>query len=337
MSVPFVKYEALTIGASSRHTNLIKRRSLPRSSFCSKAAGGFDFDRILPRRPSQNVVAVWPGQPELARAPLVLMAHYDTQKTSWLFHPGVATRLPLVFGVAYAALAASVAALLGRALALDAAWPGPVGAASAAVLLVFAALLLWGGVRGAYVPGANDNGSGVALALALAERWRAEPPSPRPLWVVLTGAEEVGERGAKAFLRRHAARLDRRAALVVNLDNLGGGQLRYLTGEGLLRYCAYDAHLVSAARVLAMHRAPERVGPWRNLVLPTDALPLAAAGFRVITFVAIGRGGAIPDYHRPTDTLERVDRHLLAFEEEFLWDYLRVVVRPPKSEAFAAR
>lgn len=294
-----------------------------------------DFDLILPRSPSQNIVAVWPGDPSLERSPLVLMAHYDTQKASWLFHPRLVPWLPAIFGLAYAALGGATAALGAHALSPAAGWPAPVARVCAVVLLVFAALLAWGGWRGVDVPGANDNGSGVALALALAERWRDDPPSARPLWVVLTGAEEVGERGAKAFLRHHATALDPRETLIVNLDNIGGGQLRFLTGEGLLRYYPYDAHLLSAARVLSMHRAPDRVGPWRNLVLPTDALPFAARGFRVITFVGIGRGGAIPNYHWPTDTLGRVDLHLLAFAEEFLWEYLRVVVNPPRAAARA--
>lgn len=291
-----------------------------------------DFDLVLPRGRSQNVVGRFrPGEPSSgphpgpSPAPVVLMAHYDTQRASWLFAPGMVGRLKAVFGIAYLALAAGPVAVAGHWLAPGATWPAVLAVAGGAVLLAFAALLLWGGTAGRHVQGANDNTSGVALALALAMRWRAQPPGPRPLWVVLTGAEEVGERGAKAFFRRHGASLPRERTAIVNLDNLGGGQLRFLTGEGMLQYVPYDDDLVSAARVLALHRAPQRVGPWPNLLLPTDGLIASRQGFRAITFVGIDPGGRIPDYHWPTDTVERVDPHGLAFAEDFLWDYLRIL------------
>lgn len=299
-----------------------------------------DFDLVLPRGVSRNVVARFRSDAASGGrvqgslpAPVVVMAHYDTQRASWLFAPRVVRHLKAVFGIAYLALAAGPVSVVGRWLVPNASWPAAVALAGGAVLVVFAALLLWGGVAGRHVQGANDNASGVALALALAMRWRERPPGDRPLWVVLTGAEEVGERGAKAFFRRHGGSLDRSRTAVVNLDNLGGRHLRFLTGEGMLQYVPYDDNLLSAARVLALHRAPQRVGPWPNLILPTDGLIAARRGFRAITFVALGPGGAIPDYHWPSDRPERVDREALAFAEDFLWDYLRIVAGERPAQA----
>lgn len=293
-----------------------------------------DFDLVLPKVESRNVVARFApaegasggpaGRAADPRRTLLLMAHYDTQRSSWLFAPPILPFLPAVFGSAYLALALAVFATAAHALRPGAAWPRSLAEPSAVFLLAFALLLAWGGVRGRPVAGANDNGSGVAVALALAARLRAEDPS-RPLWVVLTGAEEVGERGAKAFFRRHRAELPRESVDVVNLDNVGGGRLRYLEGEGMVGYVPYDARLVAAARVLALHRDPEGVLPWGNLILPTDGLVARRFGYAAITFTGVGEDGLIPDYHWPTDTIERLDRAHLASVVEFLAEYARLV------------
>lgn len=292
---------------------------------------GLDFDLVLPKVESRNVVARVSPRPGPAgrRArrgarTLVLMAHHDTQRASWLFAPWLLPRLPLLFGFVYLALGAALVATLARTVSPSAAWPAWVATPSAALLLALALLLAWGGVRGRPVEGANDNASGVAVALALAEWLRAEDPT-RPFWVVLTGAEEVGERGAKAFFRRHAAELPKASVDVVNLDNVGGGRLRYLEGEGMLGYVPYDGRLLAAARVLAMHRDPAGVTPWANLFLPTDGLVARRFGYAAITFTGVGDDGLIPDYHWPTDVLSRIDPQHLASVVDFLAGYVTLI------------
>ncbi|MDI3298294.1 MAG: M28 family peptidase [Bacillota bacterium] len=288
--------------------------------------GRINMSLVLRGRRSQNVVAVLPATGAADRAGplrLVVSAHYDTQKGSWLFHPRFRPWLPLWFGLAYAAMAAILVAIAGRLLAPGAAWPVQLGRWAPPAFLVLLLPFLEGWLFARYVPGANDNGSGSALALALAERFARRPPRGTELWFVWTGCEETGERGMRAFLERHAAELPRERTRVVNLDNLGGGRFRYLTGEGMVRYVRFDGELVGLAGRLALDDG-FRPAPQRNLILPTDALVAALGGWPAITFIGVDEGrDGIPHYHWHDDDLAGIDRQLLQREEAWLDLYLR--------------
>ena len=275
------------------------------------------FDRILPRRPSQNVVATRRG--EAGAGPLVLVvAHYDTQRGSWLFAPWFRPALPWFFKAAYAAVALALAGLAAGAVAgwLGAGWGGwrwvaLVGAGLTAVTMGFVAV---SGLVGRPVNGANDNGSGTAVALALAEH-RAREPVAGPVEVrfLFTGAEEVGTRGMWAYLAAHPE-LRRRPVYVVNVDNVGGGRLRALTVEGMLLPIPCGRRLRRLAEAMAQEG---RLALWsRMLLLSTDAGPAAARGHEAITFIGLEERGQIPHYHWFSDTIEHVDRaHLEGVEE----------------------
>ncbi|MDI3270521.1 MAG: M28 family peptidase [Bacillota bacterium] len=267
----------------------------------------WDLDRLLPKKRSQNVVARF-GRGEPA---FILMAHYDTQKGSWLFAPRLKKGLrPLFLGVYLLFFAAPLLLLWGHEEAM----------AAGGMLLLAAAFSFWGAFRwGRPVPGANDNGSGTALVLSLAEiLGKVENLS---FWALLTGAEEVGERGAKAFLRRYGRHVPKRP-LVVNLDNLGAGGMRLLEREGALWPLPYPA----TWRALAEEVAEKEGVPMRplgSLLLHTDGLPFLKEKWPSLTFCATLPTGEIPHYHHASDVLEHVDRELLRQEEQFLLAFLR--------------
>src|SRR5215208_3309473 len=58
------------------------------------------------------------------------------------------------------------------------------------------------------VPGAGDNGSGVATVLRLADRY-GERLDSVDVWVLFAGAQESMQLGIAAFLKRHRKELDR--------------------------------------------------------------------------------------------------------------------------------
>ena len=280
-----------------------------------------NFDLILPKRPSQNVVARPPG--EGSGVPVVVSAHYDTQRGSWLFAPGFRPWLRPFFVSVYAAL---VVVPLGTILAWAfpaAAWISVATGAATVWLAAALVFLFFSWATGRYVEGANDNGSGVAVALALAERWRAEPiPGLVPIFV-FTGCEETGLRGMRRFLA--SASLPPGTAFL-NLDNVGGGRLHYLLGEGMLVYRRYDARLVATARAVAQEFGGE-IRPLTNLLLPTDALVAAVAGYPAVTLLAAGRDGAIPNYHWHSDVLANVDRRVVELTEKYAWRLLVAIGR----------
>jgi len=268
----------------------------------------------LPRFRSQNILTA-PAR-EAPRTVFVT-AHYDTQRGSFLFHPKFVDHLPLLFRCCYAALALAIFAVATGYLL----WP--------ALALNFCALAIFlaAELTGRYTPGANDNGSGVALALwlaaACAER-RAEFPPDCDLRFLFTGSEETGERGMKAFLHAHRAALDPRRVRFVNLDNLGTGTMTYLSGEGMLLYRRAGPTLLSIARSL---RGP-RLAEQSNLLLPTDALPASALGFEAISFLGMVAARQLGHYHWHTDTFDNVDADFLRSQQEFFAEYLKRAMAP---------
>jgi hypothetical protein len=237
---------------------------------------------LLDRHPSQNLLA-WKGEGKRA---LVLLAHVDTAKTFFLYHP------KRVRGFRQNFLLNATLAFLSPLLALTPLkWP-------LCLYFLQAGLLLYREVRAPYVEGGNDNASGVAVATALF--LETEPPKGWRLGLALTGCEEVGALGAKA-LARHLPP----GTLVLNLDNVGRGELFYAEGEGMLRYTPYRGPLLEAAR-----RTPG-ARPLRYRLAYFDALPLAQRGFPTLTLIRLD-GGVPPDWHWPTDTFARLDLNALA-------------------------
>lgn len=287
-----------------------------------------NFDLVLPRRRSVNVVADMPGPPSGASplAEVVVCAHIDTQRASWLFAPALVPFLPLYFRAAYGALALAALALVAGAAAWLWApgwqgWRWGAGAGGA----VGAAAIGWLGVAGVFgrgVNGANDNGSGVAVALALARHFAERPlPGVRLRWV-FTGAEEVGTRGMAAFMRAEYPVRDRRGrqgaglTLFVNLDNLGGGRLRALLREGMVVPLPCGPTLRRVAEGLAREQ-PGRLSLWPGmLLLPTDGVVPARRGYEALTLIGLDDRGRIPNYHWYTDTIDHLDpAHLQTVEE----------------------
>jgi Peptidase family M28 len=112
--------------------------------------------------------------------------------------------------------------------------------------------------------------------------------------------------GMAAFLRAHRTRLiSAPRVLVLSLDTLGAGTPIVAAGEGTIlehRYRPVDLALADAGAARAGEPAPERwcIGGWTDPVLARFAGPPA------ISLLSMGPGH-LPDYHRPTDTPDRVD------------------------------
>jgi hypothetical protein len=209
-------------------------------------------------REDANLIAVR-GEGPVSRW---VVAHLDSKAQG----QSMAGRLVAVWvvGLAAAVLTGLAAARLAGALPWWLASPG-------LVLGVLAGSLAGRGrLRGASA-GARDNGSGVAAALALAEACR-DPATG----ICLTGAEEFGLVGARAFARRLGA-----AAAAVEVLNF-----YTLDQEGDLYLVAHDAR--GAALAARLEPRLRGLGPAvRRRRLPigilVDSLPLAQAGARAVT------------------------------------------------------
>jgi len=275
---------------------------------------------VLPKKPSQNVVT----RGENSARTLYISAHYDTQLGSYLFHPGFVDYLRPFLYACYTGLLLTCAGVLLRIARIHAA--GPVLWIALAWCGCALAAFLAAEVTGRYTPGANDNGTGVALALWLACDYagrRSEYPADCDLRFLFTGCEEAGERGMKAFLSHHGQELERRGTMFVNLDNLGTGEITYLSGEGMLFYRKAGRALLGIAREMSGGLVRER----SNLLLPTDVLPALALGFEAISFLGMDEKGRLGNYHWHTDTFDNVDQQFLARQESFFRHYVKLAMR----------
>lgn len=289
---------------------------------------------LFRRHPSQNVVGILrPRGPVRRRA--VLVAHYDSAKWGLMFDPRRVHRFRALFlGSAASLLAAPAIAastlLSGRAeLAWLALWP-------MAYLAGSALLLLHRELFATYVPGANDNASGVAAMLALAERFASLRPQGTELWFVATGCEEVGLVGMLAFLARHGEEL--RDADFLVLDNVGAGCPAYTLGEGMLRFHPSSPRLLAVARQVAREHPDWGVRGVRNTLMSTDALPAARRGYHTIGFRGVDARGLLPNWHWPTDTVDRVDWGTLTAVTAFVAEMLhRLDAAPAGADGPPAR
>ncbi len=258
------------------------------------SARGQWLRRALPGRPGYSVEARIPSATP-ARRTLVLVAHHNAAHTGLVWHPlanAANRRRSARTGRAYPSHALP---LIG--LAAAATGRGPLRRL-ARPLLAASAALAGQAAFSPTVPGANDNATGVAAVLELARRLRERPLSGVNVAIVSPGGEEAGSVGMRAWMRGPGRSLDRRSALVVNLDAVGsGGHLVVSRREGLTGWFG-DGELDLARRgaQIAGVAAPREV-TFPNV---TDAFVARNAGLRAVSILSY-EDGWIGNLHMPGD------------------------------------
>ncbi|MGH9309623.1 MAG: M28 family peptidase [Vicinamibacterales bacterium] len=165
------------------------------------------------------------------------------------------------------------------------------------------------GVRdGRTYHGADDNASGVAALLAIAG-WFAQHPPRTSVLLVAFDAEEQGLQGAKHFVARPPVDLGRVKA-IVNMDMIGRGDKGTLFVAGTSQNPSLKPLVAEAAarRTLTLafgHDKPASqasgLDDWTN---SSDHGPFNAAGIPFLYFGVEDH----PDYHKPTDTADKIPR-----------------------------
>jgi hypothetical protein len=151
--------------------------------------------------------------------------------------------------------------------------------------------------RGIVHPGADDNASGTAVVLGLARAAAAAGGMPRTLVFALFSGEELGLLGSGYYVRHPAVPLDRTVAML-NFDMVGRMRDDRLTVSGVESGSGLRA---VASRAVAAERL---TGVLRDGPLgPSDHARFYTGGVPVLFF----HTGSHGDYHRPSDTADRVD------------------------------
>ena len=150
---------------------------------------------------------------------------------------------------------------------------------------------------GAIHPGADDNASGTAAVMALARAFAAAGGAPRTLIFAAFAGEEMGLLGSSQYVRHPAFPLER-TVLMLNLDMVGRLREGRLYVHGVASGAGLAAVVADAAHGLGLS-LQVRGDPFS----PSDHTTFYAAG-RPVLFLFTG---AHADYHRPTDTWEKLD------------------------------
>jgi acetylornithine deacetylase/succinyl-diaminopimelate desuccinylase-like protein len=273
--------------------------------------------RILPKDKSQNIIAKKANLGEEGdRLPrIIITAHYDTSRSALNFHPqlvpGFRQSFLIMNGsmavILLLALIAGAAALAGLQLPGSFNW---VSLPFALYLMFTVLILIHREIWGVHVHGGNDNASGVAVMLDSFRQLAGDLPEGAQVWAVATGCEEAGTVGMLRFLEEYGKEI--RDDYIINLDNLGIGQVKYITGEGMFFAMQSNRELVLAAAACARENPALEIGPHVYKALTTDATPALARGYKVMSIMAFTEEGILPNWHWPTDRAEFVEPENLA-------------------------
>jgi Tol biopolymer transport system component len=180
-------------------------------------------------------------------------------------------------------------------------------------------------------PGADDNASGTAVVMELAGAFAtpatpattAGTPAPRRgLIFALWSGEEIGLIGSAAFCEHPPVPLEKVAAYV-NFDMVGRLRDNKLTMQG-----------VGSSKLWRRELEKRNVAAGFNLVLqedpylPTDTTSFYPKHIPVLNFFT----GAHEDYHRPTDTADKLNlegmERIAKFARQIVADLATVQERP---------
>ena len=180
------------------------------------------------------------------------------------------------------------------------------------------------GIRdGKLYPGADDNASGVAGLLSLATWARAHPLRHRVVFAAFD-AEELGLRGAQAFVADPPIPIARIAA-VLNMDMIGRPEGGGLVVTGTWRHPELRPIVEEAARhasvpVYLRHERPFYIAGFvEDWTGASDQGPFAELGVPFLYLGVEDHAG----YHDPSDTPERVPAAAHAGATELALDLLR--------------
>ncbi|MGZ5021966.1 MAG: M28 family peptidase, partial [Chthoniobacterales bacterium] len=176
-------------------------------------------------------------------------------------------------------------------------------------------------------PGADDNASGTAWVMELAaslaqERVQHLEKIRRGIIFACWSGEEMGLIGSAAFCEKPPLPLDKIVAYV-NADMVGRLRENKVTLQGVGSSSAWR-RAIEKANVAAGFNVVLQDDPY----LPTDATSFYTHNIPVLNFFT----GAHEDYHRPTDTAEKLNyegmERIARFTKQIALDLSQAVVRP---------
>jgi len=178
------------------------------------------------------------------------------------------------------------------------------------------ALLCLDWMRPRPAEGAHDNGSGLSVLAALAEHFAAEPPEGVEVCFLVTGAREANSRGMAAFLTTFGRTLPPQNTFVINLDDVGAGQICFAVGEKVPGPLPYQPLLPGLAAALAREERFSRIAPVTLLGLG-DAGVATRCGYSTLTLKGLNSGQPASPVHTRRDRIRLLKRRSVTVAYDF--------------------
>ena len=164
------------------------------------------------------------------------------------------------------------------------------------------------------VPGANDNGSGIATMFAIAAEI-AERPYPFTVRFIAFGSEELGLRGSRFYVDQLSPEELESITVMLNFDALGASDVLGLLGD------------LTLTRQVSELANSEGIATRRVLTLGglgSDHTSFQEAGIPAVFFL----GEDVSRIHTPEDKLESVQPRLLGDSAALATEFLDSVASP---------
>ena len=288
------------------------------------------LDPFFPKKTSHNVVAVRKPKGEVKRR-IIFSGHADSAN-EWRFtYYGGSKLLVPIIGLSF------VGILLGLVLGIWAVAAGHAFSAAdsgalnvmryvflAWIPILFTALFFENKKRP--VMGANDDLTGCFISMAVVKYMQQHDIrfENTEVWVVLTGSEEAGLRGAKAFCKAHKNELSDVATVFVGLDTIRDYDFAAVYSRDLTGTVKNDAGACALVKEAAKQTGLDL--PYKSVFFgATDAAAVTQAGMKAVSVSAMDPAPA-KYYHTRLDTADNLDIKTVeavlgvALETAFLFD-----------------
>ena len=269
---------------------------------------------VLPQVDSRNVITRIEPSGKI-RQRVVILAHLDTNRCRIMWQSSMVRHIEPLTWLTFGMLGS-----LGLIYLIGAALGGPGWTWWASLLPAAYALgsiiTLWKDDRTPFSPGANDNAASVAAALEIADRLSKQPRKSIEVWLAFTGAEESDHSGLYALLREYDTPLNQ--ATFIDLEAVGGGEIVYLTQEGVCFHYQPDPELLALVEHAAALRSDLNIRG-AHITIEDEVGTLRRLGYRAICIA--GRDpttGTLPHWHRPDDTIDTVSIEAMEKAVEFV-------------------
>lgn len=288
------------------------------------------LDPFFPKKASHNVVAVRKPKGEVKRR-IIFSGHADSAN-EWRFtYYGGSKLLVPIIGLSF------VGILLGLVLGIWAVAAGHAFSAAdsgalnvmryvflAWIPILFTALFFENKKRP--VMGANDDLTGCFISMAVVKYMQQHDIrfENTEVWVVLTGSEEAGLRGAKAFCKAHKNELSDVETVFVGLDTIRDYDFAAVYSRDLTGTVKNDAGACALVKEAAKQTGLDL--PYKSVFFgATDAAAVTQAGMKAVSVSAMDPAPA-KYYHTRLDTADNLDIKTVeavlgvALETAFLFD-----------------